>query len=65
MKLVLDVRMRNAQILLETTDGTISEIALLVGYDNPMYFSRVFRKEKGLSPLKYRKAYREKFLEDS
>lgn len=65
MKFVLDVRMRNAQILLETTDGTISEIALLVGYDNPMYFSRVFRKEKGLSPLKYRKAYREKFLEDS
>lgn len=65
MKFVLDVRMRNAQILLETTDGTISEIALLVGYDNPMYFSRVFRKEKGLSPLKYRKAYRDKFLEDS
>ena len=65
MKFVLDVRMRNAQILLETTDEAISEIALLVGYDNPMYFSRVFRKEKGLSPLKYRKAYREKFLEDS
>ena len=65
MKFILDVRMRNAQILLETTDGTISEIAQIVGYDNPMYFSRVFRKEKGLSPLKYRKAYREKLLKDT
>ena len=49
--------MRNAQILLETSDSTITEIAHTLGYENPMYFSRVFRKAKGLSPSKYRKTY--------
>ena len=58
------LRILNAQMLLETTDGTVSEIARIVGYDNPMYFSRVFRKEKGTSPAKYRKVYREKGLPD-
>ena len=59
LRYILLLRIRNAQVLLETTDGTISEIARIVGYENPMYFSRLFRKEKGMSPLKYRKAYLE------
>ena len=62
MKYILDIRIRNAQVLLETTDYTISDIAALIGYDNPMYFSRLFRKAKGLSPSKYQKVYREKFI---
>ena len=61
MRYILLLRIRNAQILLETTDGTISEIAQIVGYENPMYFSRLFRKEKGLSPSKYRKSFLEKY----
>ena len=60
-KFILDQRIRNAQMLLETTDGTVSEIARIVGYDNPLYFSRVFRKEKGLSPANYRKIFHERF----
>ena len=59
LRYILLLRIRNAQVLLETTDGTISEIARIVGYENPMYFSRLFRKEKGMSPLKYRKAFLE------
>ncbi len=58
-KYILDLRIRNAQYLLETTDGTVSEIARIVGYENPMYFSRVFRKAKGLSPVNYRKVHRD------
>ena len=57
LKYILDQRMRNAMILLETSDSTITEIAHTLGYENPMYFSRVFRKAKGLSPSKYRKTY--------
>ena len=57
MRYILLLRIRNAQVLLETTDGTVSEIARIVGYENSMYFSRLFRKEKGVSPLKYRKAF--------
>ena len=62
MKYILNIRIRNAQTLLETTDYSISVIASLVGYDNPMYFSRLFRKAKGMSPSKYRKIYREQFI---
>ena len=62
MQYILEIRIRNAQILLETTDYSIADIAGVIGYDNPMYFSRLFRKAKGMSPAKYRKAYREKYL---
>ena len=64
MKYILDIRIRNAQTLLETTDYSVASIASMIGYDNPMYFSRMFRKAKGMSPAKYRKTYREKFLAD-
>lgn len=64
MKYVLDQRMRNAQILLETTDSTITEIAHSLGYENAMYFSRLFRKMKGVSPLKYRKTYRANLIDN-
>ncbi len=59
MQFILSQRIRNAQFLLETTDVSVTEIARSVGYDNPMYFSRLFRKNKGLSPAKYRKLHRE------
>lgn len=55
---ILEQRIRNAQVLLETTDGTVSEISQIVGYENPMYFSRIFKKAKGMPPGKYRKVYR-------
>lgn len=55
MQYLVERRMTNAQVLLETTNYSISEIANLVGYDNPLYFSRIFKKQKGMSPSDYRK----------
>lgn len=52
---ILSIRIANAQLLLETTNYTVSEIAAIVGYDNPLYFSRLFKKQHGLSPIEYRK----------
>lgn len=52
---ILSLRMVNAQSLLENTDYNVSEIAEIVGYENPLYFSRVFRREFGVSPAQYRK----------
>ena len=52
---ILSLRMVNAQSLLENTEYNIGEIAEIVGYDNPLYFSRVFKKEYGISPVQYRK----------
>lgn len=55
MQYLVSRRITNAQILLETTNYNITEIAQIVGYDNPLYFSRIFRKQKGMSPSDYRK----------
>lgn len=55
MQFIVSLRITNAQILLETTNYNISEIGAIVGYDNPLYFSRIFRKQKGVSPKEYRK----------
>lgn len=41
--------------LLQNTQYNINEIAQIIGYDNPLYFSRVFQKTKGISPSEYRK----------
>jgi len=47
-------RIQHASKLLRETDRTIQEIASAVGYKNALYFSRVFRKCKGMPPSEYR-----------
>lgn len=46
-------RINRACSLLRNSDLTISNIANSVGYDDPLYFSRVFKKIKGVSPSMY------------
>ena len=41
---------------LDTTDGSVKNIALRLGYEDPLYFSRVFRSVTELSPMEYRRA---------
>ena len=55
MQYIVARRITNAQMLLETTNYNITEIGAIVGYDNPLYFSRIFRKQKGVSPSEYRR----------
>jgi len=50
-----EVRIRQAEKLLATTDLSISEIALRVGYQNINYFSMTFKKVTGNSPSKYQR----------
>lgn len=56
MQYVISLRMSSAQSLLENTEYNITEVAEAVGYDNPLYFSRLFHKYVGVSPSKYRKS---------
>ena len=56
MHFIVATRISNAQLLLETTKYSISEISRIVGYDNPLYFSRLFHKVKGFAPSEYRKS---------
>ena len=48
------LRIAHAKELLASSQLAISDIARIVGYDNPLYFSRLFKKETGISPRAYR-----------
>ncbi|MEO8411967.1 MAG: helix-turn-helix domain-containing protein, partial [Propionivibrio sp.] len=50
-----DQRIILAKHLLQSTCSPIAKVASLVGYDDQMYFSRVFRKRVGTSPTEFRK----------
>ncbi len=52
---ITDIRVAKAKELLSYSSFNISEIASIVGYDNPFYFSRIFKKNTGQSPREYRK----------
>ena len=52
---IMKKRIYNAEMLLQNQHYSINEIARIVGYDNPLYFSRIFQKTKGISPSEYRK----------
>ncbi|GGF96206.1 response regulator [Paenibacillus abyssi] len=51
-------RVENARILLLNDTFSISEIAASAGYQDARYFSKVFAKVVGVSPMKYRKKMR-------
>lgn len=52
---LINVRLQQACDLLLETNMSITEIALECGFNDSNYFGDVFRRAKGLSPLKYRK----------
>jgi len=47
-------RLNQARSLLLESDKTITEIALMVGFSDGGYFSRLFHRENGMSPDKFR-----------
>lgn len=49
------VRIEAAKDLLKSTNLKMFEVAQMVGYENPQYFSTVFKKYTGIYPMKYRK----------
>lgn len=55
--LIRFVRIEKACELMETTNLNISEIGFELGIHSSSYFSKIFAKEKGVSPAKYKKAY--------
>ena len=53
-----DIRIREAQRLLGTTDMPVAEIVEAVGYCDDKHFRRLFHKVTGMNPLEYRKKIR-------
>jgi AraC-like DNA-binding protein len=50
-----NLKIQKACQMLDFTDSHIKEIANQLNYDDPFYFSRVFKKIMGVSPAEYRK----------
>ncbi len=51
---VIGKRLDLARKLLEETDSPVHDIALKVGYDNYSYFTRLFKKSYGITPIEFR-----------
>lgn len=52
---LMQVRIRQAKLLLSNTSSSIEAISAQVGFNNAGHFSQIFKKEVGTTPLKYRK----------
>ncbi|AMM20194.1 AraC family transcriptional regulator [Frondihabitans sp. PAMC 28766] len=48
------LRIARARHLLDTTSLSVTEVAAELGYSDPLYFSRLFRRTQGQSPRDYR-----------
>jgi AraC-like DNA-binding protein len=55
--LIREIRIREALKLLQHSEKNISEIAYQLGFSDPLYFSKYFKKEVGVAPQHYRKEY--------
>lgn len=51
----IKIRLKAAEQLLKYTDKPVKRVAKSVGYDNEVYFYRLFVKKYGVSPREYRK----------
>lgn len=52
---ILKKRLEQAEHLLLSTHMEIKQIAYAVGFQDPLYFSRLFRKHMGQSPVQFRR----------
>ena len=54
MAYLIKLRMQAACSLLENTDIPVRRIARMVSYDDPHFFSKLFKRHVGVSPSEYR-----------
>ena len=53
--LVKKIRMKKAKALLKSSNMTVENIAMSVGYQNVEHFNRLFKENAGCTPMKWRK----------
>ena len=50
MEYLMEYRIKNADIQLKTTEKSISDIAYECGFGDSAYFSRCYKKRRGITP---------------
>ena len=58
MEYVQRLRIEDAKRRLERTDAPVDEVSWRVGYEDPAFFRRLFKRITGLAPAAYRKRFR-------
>ncbi|MDW2879478.1 MULTISPECIES: response regulator transcription factor [Bacillaceae] len=58
-RFVADLRIRQAKSWLIESEESIFSIATMLGYQDEKYFSKLFKKETGLTPFEYRTSRKE------
>ena len=51
---VSEFRLKKACMYLEKDSCTIAEVAYRTGFNDPVYFTRLFKQKKGMTPTQYR-----------
>jgi AraC-like DNA-binding protein len=59
---LINIRLKKSKELIETTDLPIGEISKMVGIEDQNYFSRLFKRKYGVSPMNYKK---DKYIYDT
>ena len=51
------LRVEGARLLLETGPGGVDDVGYSVGYEDPTFFRRLFKRSTGMTPAAYRRKY--------
>jgi len=59
-KVIIEAKLSKAEEYFKTVPNlSVGEVAFKLGYKDPLYFSRLYKKHKGISPSQYRKSCKE------
>ncbi|MDR1955265.1 MAG: AraC family transcriptional regulator, partial [Treponema sp.] len=51
----IQIKIHKAETLLEQTDTPVQEVAYSLGFEDPCYFSRLFKNKTGVTPSQWKK----------
>jgi transcriptional regulator GlxA family with amidase domain len=54
---VQNLRIEEAKHLLESSDQPVDEICFAIGYEDPSFFRRLFKRRTGVAPARYRRVF--------
>ena len=60
VEFIKEVRINRAVQLIETGEFSMTQIAYMVGINDPRYFSKCFKQKMGMTPTEYKETRRKK-----